>query len=283
MATIPASENVFPLVRLAEGAAPSTPPTGEAHLYVKGDGLLYWKDDAGTEYAAGGDVAAHLADAADAHDASAISVLDAAANFTGTDVEAVLAELAAAAGGSGGWDLAIDQDGSSIADWTARDGTWASTSGEIRQTGTGASEFNLHHTASTPPMALVLAECEVWIPSGNATDDYIGMDLGIDAANSANTGIRVYLKRTGTSLLVATIQGGAETVQAAVTVNVDTWYKIRALAAGNRVSVWLDGTFKFSAVVTPNSLTDATYFGLFTALSTGHFRNVKVWTPTLPA
>lgn len=45
---------------------------------------------------------AHINDAADAHDASAISVLDTAAQFTGTDVEAVLAELAAglAAGGS---------------------------------------------------------------------------------------------------------------------------------------------------------------------------------------
>jgi hypothetical protein len=38
-------------------------------------------------------LAGHLADAADAHDASAVSVLDTAANFTGTDVEAVLAEL----------------------------------------------------------------------------------------------------------------------------------------------------------------------------------------------
>jgi hypothetical protein len=37
--------------------------------------------------------AAHIADNADAHDASAISVLDSGANFTGTDVEAVLAEL----------------------------------------------------------------------------------------------------------------------------------------------------------------------------------------------
>ena len=38
---------------------------------------------------------AHLADTADAHDASAVSVLDTAANFAGSDVEAVLAEIAA--------------------------------------------------------------------------------------------------------------------------------------------------------------------------------------------
>lgn len=42
------------------------------------------------------DAAAHVADTTDAHDASAVSVLDTAGNFTGTDVEAVLAELAAA-------------------------------------------------------------------------------------------------------------------------------------------------------------------------------------------
>src|SRR6188472_4040974 len=39
------------------------------------------------------DLAAHTGDATDAHDASAISVLDSGTNFTGTDVEAVLAEL----------------------------------------------------------------------------------------------------------------------------------------------------------------------------------------------
>jgi hypothetical protein len=38
-------------------------------------------------------LAAHLADTADAHDASAVSVLDTAGNFTATDVEGVLAEL----------------------------------------------------------------------------------------------------------------------------------------------------------------------------------------------
>jgi hypothetical protein len=39
---------------MTEVAAPATPPSGEAHLYVKSDGQLYWKDDAGNEWAAGG-------------------------------------------------------------------------------------------------------------------------------------------------------------------------------------------------------------------------------------
>jgi len=41
------------------------------------------------------DIAGHIADAADAHDASAISILDTAADFTATDVEGALAELQA--------------------------------------------------------------------------------------------------------------------------------------------------------------------------------------------
>jgi hypothetical protein len=99
MGTIPASENVYPIVRMAEAAAPGTPPAGEAHLYVKADGILYWKDDAGNEYSAYSDVAAHLADATDAHDASAISVLDTGALYAATDVEAALAEVATTASG----------------------------------------------------------------------------------------------------------------------------------------------------------------------------------------
>jgi hypothetical protein len=44
-----ASDNVFPKVILEEGAAPATPSSGEVKLYAKTDGLLYSKDDAGTE------------------------------------------------------------------------------------------------------------------------------------------------------------------------------------------------------------------------------------------
>ena len=44
-------------------------------------------------YATASSVSDHLADAADAHDASAISVLDAGGNYTATDAEAALAEV----------------------------------------------------------------------------------------------------------------------------------------------------------------------------------------------
>jgi hypothetical protein len=46
-------------------------------------------------------LAAHLADTSDAHDASAVSIVDAGGYFTGTDVEAALQELGAGGGGGG--------------------------------------------------------------------------------------------------------------------------------------------------------------------------------------
>lgn len=47
------------------------------------------------------DAAAHVADSSDAHDASAISIVDTGGYFTGTDVEAALQELGSGGGGGG--------------------------------------------------------------------------------------------------------------------------------------------------------------------------------------
>jgi hypothetical protein len=104
MATRPASENPFPEVLLSEVAAPSAAPTGKVRLYAKSDGLLYWKDDAGTEHAVGtGDLAGHTGDTTDAHDASAISAdTTGFDNAAGDDVQEVLGELDAAITAAGG-------------------------------------------------------------------------------------------------------------------------------------------------------------------------------------
>lgn len=52
-------------VHFAEGSAPATPDAGEVVIYAKTDGLIYSKDDAGTEtlVSGGSGIAATLADA----------------------------------------------------------------------------------------------------------------------------------------------------------------------------------------------------------------------------
>lgn len=80
----------------------TTPITEEALEYIEG-GIVYVAStaDAATASAAAAqtDIDDHIADTADAHDASAISVADAGTYYSGTDVEAVLQEIAPQLGG----------------------------------------------------------------------------------------------------------------------------------------------------------------------------------------
>ncbi len=66
--------------------------------------IRYYDGSAWNSLASEGYVDAHVTDATDAHDASAISILDTGGYYTGTDVEAALQEIGAA-GASGGVDV----------------------------------------------------------------------------------------------------------------------------------------------------------------------------------
>jgi len=65
------------------------------------------------------ELAAHTSDTADAHDASAISIVDAGAVFTGTDVEAALQEL-----GAGRWEVVVSGSAPPVAVSTPSDDDW---------------------------------------------------------------------------------------------------------------------------------------------------------------
>ena len=118
MGTIPASENIFPLVELAEGAAPATPASGQVTALCEGCRSLYSKDDAGAEYGLRrggyGPCDAHCRHRG-RHDASAISIADAGTLYTATDVEAALAGSHAAVGAGGISPTTVDAKGDLIA------------------------------------------------------------------------------------------------------------------------------------------------------------------------
>jgi hypothetical protein len=129
------------------------------------------------------ELAAHTGDTSDAHDASAISVLDTAANFAGTDVEAVLAELqdnidaiggatpvgegmglvsastAISAGATTLLDITSeddDDDGWHQPDTTAISGTVTKTASSLTLTGSGTSflsQLSPGHVLSVPGTA----------------------------------------------------------------------------------------------------------------------------------
>jgi hypothetical protein len=107
-----------------------------------------------------GDATAHIADNADAHDASAISIVDAGTYFTGTDVEAALQELGAGVGGSVAtdaiWDAAGDLAVGTGANTAARLAAGA-TSGHVL-TSNGAGVAPSWQAAAGGGGALVLLE-----------------------------------------------------------------------------------------------------------------------------
>jgi hypothetical protein len=201
VATIPASENVFPEVLLEEVAAPAAAATGQVRLYAKSGGTLYSKDDAGaeTDYTAGAAAAAaHIADTGDAHDASAISIVDAGTLYTATDVEAALAEVMAAVSGGGIPATTVDAKGDLIvgtADNTV-DNLTAGANGAFLQA--LSSEATGLIWRAMPTMAIYTRTSATYTTNSTSFVDVDGTNLALAITTLARR-VRVNLQATGLS------------------------------------------------------------------------------------
>lgn len=187
------SENRFPKVRMVEGAAPATPASGEIVVYAKSDGLLYWKDDAGAEYApdTGGGAAAHIADATDAHDASAVSAdTTGYGNSAAADVQSVLddfdAAITAAAGGAAATlpvltdrTSAYEASDTSTVVTTAAYAIGASLIAVVYSTGRGANSITQTNVTWTKRY------------DGNGGSQYLQVWTGVVAGGAAGTSATV--------------------------------------------------------------------------------------------
>lgn len=69
-----------------------------------------------------------------------------------------------------------------------------------------------------------------------------------------------------------------------ITINQDTWYKLRVLVNGPWASIWLDGTLLGDSHYGTFG-TNGDYVGLYTYNVKVDYRNIKTWTATadLPA
>ena len=99
-----ARDSVFDHLRLAEVAAPSTPASGSGILYVKSDGRVYQKDDAGVEHSVAylSDITGGASDLQDLGDVSPTATDDAVTGDVLTFDGSEWAPAAPTAGGSGG-------------------------------------------------------------------------------------------------------------------------------------------------------------------------------------
>lgn len=246
MALPTASDNVFPKVILGEAAAPATPSAGEVKLYAKTDGLLYSKDDAGTETLVSG----------------------------------------GAGGGAGaGWTLAVDESGASFANFTGLSGTWASDGAIIQQTATGASARRAKYNNRVDTANMII-EVECRFPTGGSAARTASILLGWPGTDVANYPFVALYEGAAPDRLVLGRDALTEAVAITQTLALDTWYKVTARCAGGSVSAWLDGVFVAAARLhAPASNTDydSSYVGFKSFDGGVDFRNFKVWTLTLPS
>ena len=209
-----------------------------------------------------------------------ITITDTGAYYTGSDVEAALAEIGAGGigggggggGGAVGWTQDVDESGASFAGFTAAaGGTWSSNGTEIIQTETSAAWRRAKYNTLIPVGFPAILESEIYITSGER--GAIGLTDGTNAGGLSvqlivGSGVKVDVDATTElRLITATIATG-------------TWYKVRIVLGNVWASVYLDGTL-IGNVPIGRSVTwdlDAEYFSLLSYAGSVKWRNIKVWT-----
>jgi hypothetical protein len=182
-----------------------------------------------------------------------------------------------AGGGTLDWELAVNESGASFANFTAVTGTWSSNGTEIIQTNNAASfvkaYFNTFQEFGFP----TIAEVEVWFHSagqGGGGLNYASLQLGL---NGTSDGAPCIILDRGSGVMRWQLWGVTDIRTVSTTVNADTWYKIRLVADGLRISGFKDGTLLGTTHYAPgNGGADRIALGSYA--STVKFRNLKVWT-----
>lgn len=192
-------------------------------------------------------------------------------------------------GGGGGWIQEVNESGASFANFTVGTGTWASDGTVITSTNI-ANLFRRARTNTKPLLgAGVVYEAELRFPTtgqGTGVDVMGGLLIGTDAVVVGALSIR--LDRGSTRIKVETDGAGLIGEFTGLTVNLDTWYKVRAVTAGSWVTIYLDGLKLGSrrvALTGTGTVGGADYVGLMTYNSKVNFRNIRCWSRSgdLPA
>lgn len=180
-------------------------------------------------------------------------------------------------GAGGGWDLVIDEDGTSFSNFTAASGSWSSDGTVIKQTDTSATRRKARHNTKIIT-ALCVVECEVQLRTSGGTNQG-GIIVGFDGSNAG--GAAAFVAEADTVHVES--ESSVNKYTYSTTINVNTWYKIRVLHTGGVVTVYLDDVLIFSAGNLPNTSNAADYIGLMTYGAEVWFRNYRAWNPAMPA
>ncbi len=219
--------------------------------------------------------------------------------FDVRDIQAVRVSEGGGGGGSQPWD---EHDLSTLeADWTDDGvGTWTFVDGVISQTDATANSGILCTSDPQPSIEYVI-QADIRIPTGQ---DSGTTAVAVIAAGNINTianfvtGISVLVGEgsalqapgsgDGGPLEFITYVDGTQGDPVVTAIGQDEWCVVRAVVSPSRQVVYLNGDYVFSSesVTGGNDYSSPSFSADLVGLAaTGlvDFRNVKVWTRTLPA
>lgn len=187
--------------------------------------------------------------------------------------------------GGGGWELAIDNPGTSMTGITAHNGTWAinGTSGYLRQSATTADHLRASLTAAFP-VAHAIWEAEVRILSGSgAATQVAGLVYGTTSVGvNGGIGFRLEANASGPTAIVLERDGLANIWSVSQDWgSFDEWHTLRLVVAGATASAYLDGAFVGAGrIAIPEG--ERSRIGFKAYACAAEFRNFKAWRPAMP-
>lgn len=211
----------------------------------------------------------------------------------GADGQDGLLGLQGATGATGVvWKLVINEDGSSLTNWTQVSGVWSVVSSAFHISTGATTVRNLRWTPRIAQSVLVF-EADVNLNSGGgfAADNRVGFT--VNHSSIVSGGSLIVLRSTGaltpstTGVIMTEQPGGVTAGPTGLTnlFNLDQYYKLRVVAVGPVMDIYVDGVFKYSLLHKIDPAAPAIEYGyvsLYAYNCNADFKNIKMYTTVVP-
>lgn len=183
-------------------------------------------------------------------------------------------------GGAVDWNQDVNESGASFSNFTAGNGTWASTGSVIQQTSTATSHSRARYNTAFNLGIPVVYECDVRITAEAGSGDHnAGLLLGYNGTTGTG-GLAVQINYNDQTIQVE--RAGLAVIGApAQTISLNTWYNLRAYIGGPWVSIYVDDVLLANVALndirTGATADSGAFVGLITFSCTAEFRNINMW------
>lgn len=189
------------------------------------------------------------------------------------------------------WTQVINELGISLTNWT-QVGSWSVASSAFHIDTGATTARTLRYTPRIANSALIF-QCDVKMEStgGFAADNRVGFQMSTGSTPSLGT--MVTMRSTGaltpasTGVIYAEHPAGITAGASGMTklFNLDTFYTLKVVAVGTIMDVYVDGVYLYSfprTVWTTQTTIDQSYVALYAYNCRADFKNIKMYTLTLP-